>query len=112
MWPVAWAPVDDDAFDLILSDSGHEVTARVFLDGTGAVRDFSTEDRFFLDDSQKPARLLRTRWSTPVEGWREVDGRPLPTRGRAVWHFDSGDVAYADFDFATADLAFDVAPGS
>ena len=36
--PVRWAPVDDDSFEVSLEDSGHRVTARVFLDERGARR--------------------------------------------------------------------------
>ncbi len=109
---VTWAPVDDDAFDVTVSDAGHSATARVFLDERGAPRDFSTDDRWFLDTSGGKKRMRRTRWTTPVAGWQERNGRRLPTGGQAVWHFDTGDVAYADFDFTGADLVFDPAAGS
>ncbi len=110
----SWTAVDDGSFDVTLRDHGHTVSARVFLDERGAVRDFSTTDRFFLDTSGRKPSLLRTRWSTPVSGWQQLSGRWLPTGGQAIWHFfpPKGDVAYADIHFQPGDLVFDVAPGT
>jgi hypothetical protein len=103
-----WSPVDAESFDVSLADRGITVTARVFVDGRGAVTDFSTTDRFYAPGGIPP---VRTRWTTPVEGWREVGGRMLPTRGQAVWQFPAGPLPYADFTFDTDDLAFNVPPG-
>lgn len=99
--PVTWTEVDDDSFDLALTDHGISVSARVSLTGQGAPCDFTTEDRF----AALPGGLLRTRWSTPLEGW--VDGpRPRPTRGSAVWHLPGGPFSYAEFDFSTASIDY------
>jgi len=56
-------------------------------------------------------QLVRGRWTTPIEGWQEIDGRSLPTRGRAVWHMPEGEFAYADFALVPGALAFNVRPG-
>jgi hypothetical protein len=99
--------VDERAFDVTLRDSGRAVSARVFVDERGAVTDFSTVDRFGADPTQ-PNEMIRARWSTPIGGWKMVSGRPVPTGGTAIWHFPSGDFAYADFRFGA--LEFDVPP--
>jgi hypothetical protein len=101
---VAFAGVDDAAFDVSLTDRGITVTARVLLDERGAPRDLETTDRYF-----GPTRA-RTRWTTPVEGWRDVDGRMLPSRGRAVWHFADGEYAYAEIAFEAGDVVFGASP--
>jgi hypothetical protein len=101
---VSWAPVDDRSFDLALTNRGTTVTARVFLDDEGAPRDFSTTDRFH--------GRVRTRWTTPVDGWTVVDGRPMATRGRGVWHFPQGELAYAEIAFQPGAVAFNVPSGA
>lgn len=104
--PVTWAAVDDDSFEVTLEDAGHRVTARVFLDERGAPVDFSTEDRWCaLSDG-----LIRARWSTPVDGWRQVNGRWLPSAGAAVWHLPQGPFRYAEFRFAPGAIRYNVAP--
>jgi uncharacterized protein DUF6544 len=106
--PVSWSAAGDRSFDVTLADSGHRVTARVFLDETDAVRDFSTDDRY----ADTPGGLARARWSTPVQDWREVDGRRLPSSGSAIWHLPDGPLTYAEFAFGPGDIAYNVAPGA
>jgi hypothetical protein len=85
------------------------VTARVSLDARGAPADFSTTDRFYTPTGSKTR--TRTRWTTPVEGWQVAGGRPLWTRGQAIWHLPAGPVAYADFTPIPSTLVFNVPPG-
>jgi len=105
-----WTTVDDNSFDVSLSDHGLTVSARVFLDKWGAPVNFSTTDRFG-EDPERPGNMVRTRWSTPIRGFTLMAGRPVPTGGQAIWHFPSGDFTYADFALAPNGLTFDVAPG-
>jgi hypothetical protein len=106
-----WSAVDDQAFDIALSDGGRTVTARVFVDARGAPKDFSTTDRFLADLEHPKARPKRTRWTT-IDDWQWVAGRPVPTRGRAVWQLERGPYEYADFAIAPDAVAFNVAAQS
>ncbi len=105
---VRWTAVDDGSFDVALSDRGTTVTGRVFVDGSGAVTDFATTDRFWAEGRATP---VRTRWTTPVDGWQRVGDRMLPTRLRAVWHPPRGPEPYVDITIRPGDLAFNLAPG-
>jgi hypothetical protein len=104
----AWSRVDEGSFDVALTDRDRTVRARVLVDGRGAVRDFSTTDRFYSEPGRPP---FRARWSTPIEGWQALDGRPVFSGGQAVWHLQQGDLPYADFRLVPGTLAFDVPPG-
>jgi hypothetical protein len=106
---VSFRAVDAGSFDVTIADGGRTVSGRVLVDGQGAPADCSTTDRFYYD-ARDPARPARTRWTTPVEGWGEVNGRRLATRGRAVWHPPRGEFAYADFAPVPETLAFNVGP--
>lgn len=107
---VTWTAVDEHAFDLALTDHGHTVKARVFVDADGAPVDFETDDRF-VEDPHDRKRLMRARWRTPIEGLQLIDGRRVLRRGQAVWSLPQGDFPYADFELVPASLAFNVAPG-
>jgi hypothetical protein len=107
---VRWSPVDARSFDVSFTDRGNTVTARVFVDERGAPTDFNTTDRFAADPKE-PNKLTRTRWTTPIEGWQEIGGRRLWTRGRALWHMPDGEFAYADFTPVPGTLAVNVRPG-
>jgi hypothetical protein len=104
--PVTWAQVSDSSFDLTLTDAGHQVRARVFVDGRGAPTGFSTDDRWCT----RPGGLVRTRWSTPVQGWMDTNGRWQPSRASAIWHLPDGPFRYAEFRFSPAALSYNVSP--
>ena len=106
-----WTAVDDRTFDVALADSGRTVKGRVFLDARGAPVRFETADRFGQDPADPDRRFVRTRWSTPIEGWTEAEGRPVPTAGQAVWHFPGGDFAYARMGVVLETLGYNVPPG-
>ena len=103
-----WSPVDPGAFDVALTDRGTTVTGRVVVDARGAVKDFSTTDRFYAPGNGTP---VRTRWTTPVEGWQHAGERMIPTRGEAVWHLPSGPLPYAALTFHPENIGFNVPPG-
>ena len=104
--PVTWSAAGGDAFDVTLADCGNRVTARVMLDHHGLPCDFSTEDRCY----DGPAGLVRTRWTTPVRGWRPAGGRQLPAIGSAVWHLRDGPLTYAEFTFRPGDIVYNLPP--
>ncbi|HET6150805.1 MAG TPA: DUF6544 family protein, partial [Polyangia bacterium] len=72
----------------------------------------STTDRFLEDPYDPGHHLVRARWSTPIDGWQEVNGRRLPTSGRAVWHLPQGDFTYVEMAFSPQGVAFNVPPGA
>src|SRR6516165_5430715 len=104
--PVSWAAAGEASFDIALEDGGHRVTARVRTDERGAPADFSTDDRW----CDLPGGPARTRWSTPVAGWTEVNGRHLPSRGSAIWHLPEGPFTYAEFRFSPGGVRYNVLP--
>ena len=104
----SWSEADSRSFDVSVSDRGRSASARVFVDERGAPSAFLTRDRWYAPPGSK--ELVRTPWSTPVAGWRAVDGRMLPSEGSAVWKFEGGDLPYARFRFEAGDVVFNVPP--
>jgi len=107
---VSWVPGDAGSFDVMLTDHGRTVTARVFVDERGAPLDFSTTDRFCYNPDQ-PEQLMRARWSTSVSGWMDLNGVPQPTGVQVVWHLPQGPFPYADFSLMPGTAGFNVQPG-
>ena len=104
-----WKPVDDRSFDLAFADRGNAVSARVLLAASGAPTEFHTTDRWYAPPGAKGSPV-RTPWTTPVSGWRLVDGRMLPAEGRSVWKRPEGDLPYAEFRIGPGDLVYNVPP--
>jgi uncharacterized protein DUF6544 len=93
---VSFAAVDDSCVHVTLTDANRSATALVYLDDNGRPRDFRSRGRY----ADLPGGLRRAEWSTPVSGWREVDGRAFPGRGSAVWKLDDADFSYVELVFA------------
>jgi hypothetical protein len=107
----AWIEVDERSFDVAITNCGSTVKARVFLDERGAPINFSTTDRF-MDDPSSPGRYVRALWTTPMDGWVEIEGRRMPTSGKAIWNPEGAEaLPYADFKVIPETLAFNAAPG-
>jgi hypothetical protein len=104
--PIAWAAVNDSTFDITLADTGHQVTARLLIDGRGAPVEFSTADRWCA----LPSGLIRTRWSTPVQGWMKINGRWQPRWGAAIWDLPDGPFCYAEFRPTPGAVRYNVTP--
>jgi hypothetical protein len=104
----SWAVADDGSFDVSLTDRGNTVTARVFVGPDGALRDFATDDRW----CDLPSGLVRARWTTPIDGWTEVDGRPWATGARAVWDLPDGPLPYIEGAFVAGSMIRNVLPGA
>jgi hypothetical protein len=103
---VTFGPVDDASFDVTLTDAGNTVTARLFVGIDGRLVDFSTTDRWYAG----PDGLVHARWTTPIEGWITNGERQLPSRGRAVWHLETGEFEYAWGRFEPETLEFNIPP--
>ena len=104
---ITWTAVDRGSFDISMKSYERTVTARVMVDADGAPTDFVSTDRY-CEDPENPRKLMQARWSTPIDGWQEVGGRKVFTRGRAVWHLDSGTFEYGDFSPVLKSLQFNV----
>ena len=102
---ISFSPVDADSFEASLTDHRRTVIAQVIADEDGAPRDFSTTDRFCYD-AKRPNKLMRARWSAPMEQLELVDGQRRPTSRKAVWHLPQGPFAYADFRLIPRSLVF------
>jgi hypothetical protein len=106
---VAWVGVDDASFDVTLVDHGMTTTTRVLLGPDGSTRDTETDDRWCA----LPGGPVRARWTTPVDGWRMGgDGRPLATRGRAIWHLPDGEYTYAEGSVTVGSLVVNRRPAA
>jgi hypothetical protein len=101
---IAWEAAGEDSFRVSVTDAGRTVSAEVLLDDDGRPRDFCSDDRW----ADLPGGPVRALWSTPVDGWTVVDGRPRMTGGAAVWRLPDGPFRYAEMRLE--ELSLDVPP--
>lgn len=103
--------VDDNSFDVAVTDDAVTVKARVFLDERGAPVNFETTDRFVQDPYDPKHPWVRAKWTTPISGWQQEGDRMVPTSGEAVWHLPQGEFSYARMAFDPTTLVVNAAPG-
>lgn len=91
---LAWTPVDQHSAKVRFTNGSHSVAAQLFFNDAGELVDFISDDRGALN---KDGSLEYVRWSTPVHGYHDVDGRRLPRGGDAVQRFPEGAFTYGKF---------------
>jgi hypothetical protein len=101
---LAWEPVDDRTVKVTLVNGRRRGSATLHFNERDELVNFTSDDRAALLDD---GTLRRSRWSTPVEGYREIAGRWVPTRGNAIYAYPEGDFTYGTF--VLKGIAHDVA---
>ncbi len=92
---ITWEEIDSQTVRATFTNAGNTVSAVVTFDGSGALVNFISNDRYRTIDGKT---YERRRWSTPVSDWREFDGRKLPAKSKAIWTLPQGEFAYAEFE--------------
>lgn len=92
---IAWEEIDSQTVRATFTNAGKTVSAVVTFDGSGALVNFISDDRYRTIDGKTYEQL---RWSTPVSDWHEFDGCKLPAKGRAIWTLPGGEFAYGQFE--------------
>jgi len=100
---LSWEPLDDRSSRVTFTNGRHRVSATLSFNERDELVDFTSDDRPQLLDG----RYLPYRWSTPIEGYRQLNGLRLPTRGAAVYAYPEGDFTYGRFQLRS--VAHDVA---
>ncbi len=90
---LAWTPVDDRTAQVTFRNGPHQVSATLHFNEREELVDFTSDDRpQKIDGVYKPYR-----WSTPIEGYQQLDGMRLPTRGSAIYAYPEGPFTYGKF---------------
>ncbi len=100
---ITWEELDPLTVRATWTNAGNTVSAVVSFDAEGALTNFVSDDRSRTVDGKQYERL---RWSTPVRGWHDVDGRKLFGSGDAAWELDGKEFTYAHFELL--DVAYNV----
>ena len=97
---IAWQELDPERVRATFTNAGHTVAAELAFDESGALVDFTSDDRSRTADGKRYERL---RWSTPVRAWRDFGGVRLAAHGDACWDAPAGRFAYAEFDILSVE---------
>ena len=100
--PFTWKTAGERSVLATFSNAGNTVSAALTFDATGDLVGFLSNDR-----TQEDAKGTRNvPWSTPISGYREVDGIRIGALGDANWVETSGEWTYGRFEIRS--IAYNV----
>ncbi len=92
---IQWEPVDARTAKARFTHAAHTISATLFFDDEGLLKDFVSDDRLASNDGKE---YKRWRWSTPIAEYRDYGPYRLAARGEARWHPPEGEYVYAAID--------------
>lgn len=91
---VSWEGIDNDHVQGTIDYYGLKVSGIFTFDESGAFASFYTSDRMMVDETAGTSRIVD--WECVAKDYKEVDGIKHPTRLKAIWHEEQGDLVYFD----------------
>jgi hypothetical protein len=82
--PVRWTAVDAQHVRGVFTDGDQSVSAVLTFDAQHDLVNFTSDDRSRASTDGRSFDPLR--WSTPLSGHRDVDGRRVMATGEGRWH--------------------------
>lgn len=92
---ISWKTIDDRTVEGTFTTSAHTIRAVLYFDDTGALVNFTSDDRPGLGPDGKT--LIPQRWSTPLSGYRQFGGFRLASRAATRYAPASGEFTYGEF---------------
>jgi len=93
---ITWNLIDDRTVQGTFSNSGQKIRAVLHFDDSGALVNFTSDDRPALAPDGKT--MVPQRWSTPLKGYRAYGAFRLASHGDVRYAPPSGTFTYGEFD--------------
>ncbi len=101
--PIEWSHTGDKRLKAAFTHEGITVEATLVFGEDGRLTDFISRDRLALEADGLTSSVP---WSTPITGYKEINGLTLPKTGHATWHYDEGEFTYITLN--VLDVTFNV----
>lgn len=99
-----WTPIDPLHVRGEFTDGGQTISAVLTFDAEHDLVDFVSDDRAAA--SADGETFTPRRWSTPLAGYRDIDGRRVLTSGEGLWHPAGTEKAFTYLEFRLDDIAY------
>jgi hypothetical protein len=93
---LSWEEMDHRSARVRFASPAGTVSAVLYFDGTGLLRNFVSDDRSRAASDGKTFTPLR--FSTPVSDYRDFGPYRLAAHGKARWHLPEGPFTYGEFE--------------
>jgi hypothetical protein len=91
---IQWEQVDPLTVEAKFTNADMTVAAALYFNEKGELINFISDDRYYTENGEK---YINYRWSTPISGYTDFNGRKVPASGEAIWHTPEGEFVYARF---------------
>jgi hypothetical protein len=88
---ITWAVVDSLSVKATFTNQGNTISAILYFNDMGQLTNFVSDDRYAVAD------MKQYRFSTPVSGYKKMNGYNIPTYGETIWHYPDGAFCYGKF---------------
>lgn len=89
---IEWTPIDSVSVKGSFTNGANHITATLYFNEQGQLINFKSDDRFVVGD------MKQYRFSTPVKGYKSMNGINIMTYGETIWHYPDGEFVYGKFD--------------
>jgi hypothetical protein len=86
---ITWEAIDSLSARASMNYQGVTAAGVFTFNEMGQVVNFETERHM-----EKEGEFELKPWSTPIEGYKEMNGMMIPTSGKAIWHLEDGEFPY------------------
>jgi len=93
---INWKSLDEKTVQGTFTNSGHTIRAALHFDDSGALVNFTSDDRPGLAPDGRT--FVPERWSTPLTAYRAYGAFRLASHGDARYAPTSGEFTYGEFD--------------
>jgi hypothetical protein len=104
--PVTWEAVDDLHVRGTFTDGDQTVSAVLTFNADHDLVDFVSDDRTRASADGKT--FTPRRWSTPLSGHQDIDGRRVLTVGEGVWHAPQPEGSFTYLEFHLDAISYNV----
>ena len=97
---IHWQLIDSLSAIGIFTSHGMTISAVLYFDEEGRLVNFSSDDRFLSADG---ITYQNYRWTTPLDNYKDFDGRNVATHAELIWHLPGDEFVYGKFDLMSVE---------
>lgn len=105
---IEWEPIDEQTVRATFTRLDETVTATLVFGDDALLIDFISDDRSRA--SSDGTTFERQRWSTPLSGYRPMNGRLVCAHGEGRWHPEPSRSGFAYLEFELDDIDVNATP--
>jgi hypothetical protein len=91
---IKWEILEPTVVKATFKNKTLTISAILYFDEEGNLVNFISNDRYETKDGKV---YKNYPWSTPVTETREIDGKKVPAKAKAIYHHPEGEFCYAEF---------------